>query len=183
MYTLSVIINSESLTQLQHAIYAFMCILYSNTINTLVEKAFNYLKVNINQYEILNRKTKQINTSDSENMFFFYDSNFKFKLSQNKQNLKSDENKNNNLLRMNQSSLFYKMCEKIFEKCKLDIDNCELIEVSKISQINPRKSHELLFYFVYQFSATLCLWTKLSSTFNREYSTKLPLTLKSQVSF
>jgi hypothetical protein len=69
----------------------------------------------------------------------------------------------NHLDKLNEESVFYRMCEKLFEKCKVSVDACEREESKKGPALsaNPRQGLKLLFYFVQQFSFTLPLWTKL----------------------
>lgn len=188
MYAFSVILNSQSLEQLQMAIYSFMCILYSKTINKIVQNSFYYLKSVLNSDQNQNKNNK---SSNSE--FYLYNFNAK------KTETFQDENENlktndycidniglialkpinrdrifeRTLDNINNQSLFYKMCEKLFEKCKYDVDECEKNQISE-SQNNPRMSHSLLYNFIRQFSASLPLWTRLL------LNTNTPLTLKMQ---
>lgn len=189
MYAFSCIVNSESLNQLQLSLYAFMCILYSKSINSLVEKAFNYLKKTVNYYESLTKQRVQ----DSPEFYFY---NFNSKLNEQYQQspllnenntglttLKSYGSKSPSsqleelkLSKLNNESVFYKMCELLFEKCKFDIENCEKEEENTRSNLpkNPRMGHKLLFHFINEFSSTIPLWTKLATS----KSPHLPLTIQ-----
>ena len=50
MYAFSCLVNSQSLIELEKCLHAFMCILYSKTLNSIVETAFDYLKAKLNYY-------------------------------------------------------------------------------------------------------------------------------------
>lgn len=63
--------------------------------------------------------------------------------------------------KLNEKSPFYLMCEKLFEKCKKEVDECEKKERSNSLSKNPRIGRVLLYYFIRQFSATMPLWTKI----------------------
>lgn len=211
MYAFNVIVNSETLLELQQSMYAFMCILYSSTINSLVTKVFEHLKSRVKQFE------------SSKNGYYLYNSNFrnqtksegqkcsnsKFQIDETTDEIVSDsvglvalnctyENgKNTNVLEecklksLNKSSMFYAMCEKIFEKCKTDVERCEAEELAgnSLDQVskNPRQGHQLLYHFVHQFSATIPLWTKIFISDSRDQNENqekinIPLTLNAQVS-
>ena len=57
------------------------------------------------------------------------------------------------------------MCEKLFEKCKQDVEKSEredrFVMRRELSK-NPRQGHKLLYHFINQFSATLPLWTRIA---------------------
>ncbi len=165
--------------------YSFICILYSGSINSLVEKAFEYLKLKVNHFENLNRSAKTNNNTG----YYFYNSNSAPELteSENDQNaniglnaLGNNKNKINEckLSSLNRSSMFYVMCEKIFEKCKFDIDRFEREEVTCAK--NPRQGHQLLYHFIQEFSATLPLWTKINTSTDEVSAHERPLTLHAQ---
>lgn len=165
LYAFNVIVNSSSLLDLQRSIYSFMCILYSQTINSLVKKSFDYLKAKLDLIEA------------SKNEHYLFDFNFRDAKQSSKETNSLDDlfgkspglsafkrydtEQLEKLNKLNESSVFYKMCEKLYEKCKQDIDLCEYNEAALNLSKNPRKSHHLLYHFVKQFSATLPLWSKL----------------------
>ncbi len=168
-----------------------MCILYSGSINSLVEKVFEYLKLRVNHFETLNRTTK----TSKNTGYYFYNSNFitdsSPDLTENTENNNNNSNIGLNALNnppnkldeckldsLNRGSLFYVLCEKIFEKCKSDIDHCEREEAT--GPKNPRQGHQLLYHFVQEFSATLPLWTKISISNSEALKHERPLTLHDQ---
>ena len=212
MYAFSVIVNSESLLELQQSIYSFMCILYSGSINPLVKKVFEHLKLRVNYFEALNRMYKS-----SKNSYYLYNSNFhannKSYQKQTSTNIQKNSSKSaqicftdliaNNygliainkrckqrksdvdliefkLNNLNNKSVFHKMCEMIFQKCKYDIEKCEAdLEPNELAR-NPRQGHQLLYYFIHQFSASLPLWTNINlPLISNDF--KLPMTLSAQV--
>ena len=212
MYAFSVIVNSHNLLELQNSIYSFMCILYSNSINPLVERAFEYLKSKVNYYQSLSRSNKKNSTTKNE--FYLYNSNFRSSGQKNpsSQNSKaksfqideesddfSEKNVGLSLLKrskkniqieefklkcLNKTSMFHKMCEKLFEKCKYEIKKCEAEKLNSKMARNPRQGQQLLYYFVNQFSASLPLWTKINMPIiDSEYdsSHSFPLTLSAKV--
>lgn len=174
IYAFNVIVNSQCLIDLQQSIYSFMCILYSETINSLVKKSFDYLKSRLDTYE-------SFNTNNKTNEFYFYDFNLKDSTTNSKKEssnstdlfaksvglsaLQEFETNFNvekiQLDKLNEQSIFFKLCEKLFEKCKSDVERSEFEELNLNLVKNPRKCHNLLYHFVRQFSASLPLWTKL----------------------
>ncbi len=210
MYAFSMIANSQSLIELEQAIYSLMCILYSKTINSLVNRAFIYLKDRVKYYETL---AKNINDKSSLTHFYFYHNSStkngvperlkvyeknKIQGGEEEGSIKIEKNlglaalkreeicssnseldlaqfEDSKLDKINKSSLFYKMCEKIFEKCKLNIELCEKSDLEKgnTPSMNPKHSPKLLFYFVHQCSATLPLWTRLMVPLSN--NNKLPI--------
>lgn len=225
MYAFSVIVNSESLLELQQSIYSFMCILYSGSINSLVKKVFEHLKLRVNYFETLNRMQKI-----GKDSYYLYNSNFQ--ASKKSYNQKPNSSSSSSLKKvrttgvkssdryytesiannhglsainrrcrlrkneadlvefklnnLNRQSMFYKMCELIFEKCKDDIEKCEAnLDQSELAR-NPRQGHQLLYYFIHQFSASLPLWTNINmpSMKNKNNNDfKWPMTLAAQVCF
>jgi hypothetical protein len=162
IYAFNVIVNSQNLIDLQRSLYAFMCILYSDTINSLVKKSFDYLKLKLNQIESLNKDDNNNNKINETYLFNFkntinkidrYEEQFDKNIG-----LSVLKGTNIELDKLNETSIFYKMCDYLFEKCKLNIDKCQA-EVKNLNK-NPRKCHDLLFHFLNQFSSTLHLWTK-----------------------
>jgi hypothetical protein len=216
-----------------------MCILYSKSINSLVNNAFNFLKAKVSYFELLNRKQKlqekqqNSNGADadasndlnfSRDEFFFYNLNltsnsvteFDNEIINNRLYLEQDDNlliehnlgltalkrldydldkasymhTNNlgyNLIKyeesqfdkINEESVFFRLCEKLFEKCKASVDACEQEEEAKgiLLSKNPRQGQKLLYYFTRQFSSTLPLWTKLMLPLeNQEFH--LPISLQ-----
>lgn len=224
MYAFSVIVNSESLLELQQSIYSFMCILYSGSINPLVKKVFDHLKLRVNYFETLNRMQK--NSKDS---YYLYNSNFqankkpynqKQNSSASPKNVRTKSAKSSDsyfteciannhglsainrrcrlrrsdvdldefrLNNLNGKSMFYKMCESIFEKCKDDVEKCEA-DLDPLELVrNPRQGHQLLYYFIHQFSASLPLWTNINMPMSMKSKTngdfKWQMTLTAQVCF
>lgn len=177
MYAFSCIVNSENLVELELSLFCFMCILYSKTITSLVEKCFSYLKTRVFFYESILKQTKSkqnesiyfynFNSIDSYDLESNFDSNLNIGLSFLNNLNQIEETKLNNL---NKESLFFGFCEKLFEMCKLECEKCEKEEFGKAK--NPRMGHKLLYHFLNQFSATIPIWTKISLNEN-----KLPLNL------
>lgn len=187
-----------------------MCILYSSSINPLVERAFEYLKSKVNYFQALSRSNKR--NCSTKNEFYLYNLNFrssgqKGTSSQNSTNRyqideESDDFAEKNvglsLLKrskkntqqieefklkcLNKTSMFYKMCEKLFEKCKFEIEKCDAEKVKSKMARNPRQGQQLLYYFVHQFSASLPLWSKINMPVTIESVHDLPLTLSAKVS-
>ena len=191
MHAFSVVVNSESLWELQSALYAFMCILYSSTINSLVETAFAHLKSRVNYFELQNRNSRLAkglseyythNSSSNEKKYNkkskienVFKRNVGLAAFKRSNHLHSAEEMKQNCL--NKMSLFYEMCEQLFEKCKLAVDKCELEEKTDcLNQIakNPRQGHKLLYFFIHQFSATICLWSKVNTTISNKGSNDSP---------
>ena len=167
IYVFNLIANSETLVELQQAIYSFMCILYSRTINSLVRKSFDYLKSRLNEINSNspNRKFCLFDSDQQQSQKETFHSNGLFGKSVGMSAFKQlHVQESIQLDKLNETSVFFKMCEHLFEKSRLDIEKCELEEqVSSFSLAdNPKRNHDLIYNFVRQFSATLPLWTKVN---------------------
>ena len=196
MYAFSCLVNSQSMFELEKCLYSIMCILYSKKLNTLVDSSFDFLKTRLNFYGAQNRnkiaknsKIKSKTPIESPNEFYMFNNetvkqnsnqfddneeNFGLRAFKKRPNTESNtfllQLEDERLDKLNQNSIFFKLCEKLFIKIKILVDQCEKEEMAK----NPRASHELLFYFLRQFSATLPLWMNKNVLFE----SCLPTTLK-----
>lgn len=133
MHAFSCVINSESLDELQTSLYSLMVILYNKKINSLVENSFQYLKNKLR----LNEKRDGV---------------FKYVSGRVYQNYICDET-----IFKSDQSLFFKMTEKIFEKCVMDSNS-----ISDNGEKNNRQSHKLLYHFIHRFSGTIPLWSRVT---------------------
>ena len=170
MNAFSCLVNCQTLIELEQCLYAFMCILYSKHLNSLVNNSFSFLKSRFNFYVTQSKKKSK---KDSGEIYIYKTQTIKrnHKQFKNKHNISEsgDENVERNHLRhhlevirmdeRNQSSVFYKMCEKLFEKSKLECDlfeNGDDVVQAKIN--NAHMGHELLYNFLRRFAASMPLW-------------------------
>ncbi|CAF0850025.1 unnamed protein product [Brachionus calyciflorus] len=111
MHAFSVVINSETLEELQKSLYSLMVILYNKKINTLVIRSFKYLKMKLEENE-------------KKHGFYAFDPNGIELTQSNEQSFP-------------QEGIFYEMSEFLFEKCVKDSQ--EIFEQGQINSHQSHK--------------------------------------------
>ncbi len=170
----SILVNSQTLIEFEQILAAFMCVLYSKNANILVKNALEFSKVKQSLNFETQKKTKK-NSKYFDNEFSIHKnpSNSDFvssgstcpyvglrALQRTQQSLsltKAQQLEDGYLDELNSDSMFFKMCEKLFEKVRLKCDQIDQEENGE-SNKNIYQSHELLHHFLRQFTACIPFW-------------------------
>ena len=169
----SMLVNSQTLIEFEQILAAFMCILYSKYTNKLVKNALEFSKVKQTLNFETQKKTKK-NSKYLDNEFFIHknpssdfvssESTCQYvglralkRTQQSKSPTQAQQLEDGYLDELNRDSMFFKMCEKLFEKIKLKCDQIDQEETGE-SIKNIYQGHELLYHFLRQFTACIPFW-------------------------